>query len=399
MTNHNPSFSAVISAPALLLALAAGVHAAPIDSRFQPDDYTTGSSLSLTSGDSITFDTSGGNPSYSGTVSGSGVADTSEGGGVELAIFAFDDIDIASGVTVNVTGNRGIVLASKSDIDFGSTMSVNGGTPNDNSTSGAAGGPGAEGGVPTSSFSSAPPSNDRGDGGNAFNDGVGYGGGQMSSNQGDFIAGCGGGYGGAGGDGFVGSITSGQVAGGGVAYGDEMLTELYGGSGGSGSTKNDGGGEYGGGGGGGAISLTANGTINLSGALEAIGGTGAANTSGVNGLAGGGGSGGGILLNADILNLTGTIDVSGGDGGDQTVDGSPTTARHGAAGGGGRVALYYLSTLTNNATIAISGGASGWTNTQAQGTDGTLSITVIPEPASAVLLVVGGVVLLRRRRR
>lgn len=148
--------------------------AAPIGSRFDPDDYTDNGALNLTSG-TINFDTD--SLSFSGAASGSGTAVTSQGGGVELALFNFSDLDIGSGVTVNVTGNRGIVLASKSDIDFGSTLSVNGGTPGNNSTNGAAGGPGAEGGVPTSSFSSAPPPNDRGDGGDAFNDGVGYGGG------------------------------------------------------------------------------------------------------------------------------------------------------------------------------------------------------------------------------
>jgi hypothetical protein len=378
----------------LLVAVTAVVRAAPINSIFQPDDYTTSGSLSLSSG-TLSFDTDTPSYSHSGGSSGSGVTDTSQGGGVELAIFAFDDIDITSGVTVNVTGDRGIVLASKGDIDFGATMNVNGTDGDDETGVGSndpgLGAPGAEGGMAGSSFSSASPPANAGDGGEIEGSGVGYGAGTMvaGDQSGHFAGGQGGGYGGAGGAGFVAAAFPNGGAGvdPGVVYGDELLTELYGGSGGSGSNKqsHDDFKAAPGGGGGGAVELTANGTINLSGVLEAMGGAGGDEDSG--GLAGGGGSGGGILLNADTVNIlgTGAIDASGGDAG---------VARDLAgAGGGGRVSIFYRSGYSLNGTIDVAGGSGG----RNDGGDGTVSVT--PEPTSLFLLALGMLAALWRRRR
>ena len=132
----------------------------------------------------------------------------------------------------------------------------------------------------------------RGDGGNKMFEGVGYGGGGLS--------------------------TAGVLAGGGGGYG----------GGGAGTASNG----RGGAGGGGAIQITTRGalTVAATGSLEANGGT---FISAAMNWGGGAGSGGGILLAAQTITVDGTVEATGGNATDANDEG-------GGGGGGGRVAFY-----------------------------------------------------------
>jgi hypothetical protein len=276
---------------------------------------------------------------------------TNSNEGVAMALFCFSSINIPSGATISVTGDRGLVLASRDTFDFGATLSVAGTAGTGYGGTKGYGGPGAEGGVHGISFSSLPPGGTAGDGGQGGNWGDGFGGG----GPGEFLSyksGSGGGYGGAGG---LGARCVNAV---GSVYGDESLGILYGGSGGGGSHRLA---DIPGGGGGGTVEFIALGTLTLSGSVHASGGAGSMDSNPERGA--GGGSGGGILLAAPSINLSGmavgAIDAKGGAGGDYG----------GGGGGGGRVAIY-AQTITGLAsdgadadtysdTINVAGGPRG----------------------------------------
>jgi len=309
------------------------------------------------------------------------------GNGVELAAFTFDTVALGGGsgsVTVNVQGNRGLVLASMKfmTIEPNVTFNLNGSQGVDQGSSsgwsaGGIGGPGAEGG-PRLSYDSNPPGTSRGRGGNGYDggnprNGTGYGGGQAGSSK---AGGSGGGYGGAGG---AGEGSFGQV---GQVYPgtDETLATLYGGSGGAGGR-----GEHsvdveaGGGGGGGAVQLVARAAIVFKGTINANGGRGgnADSVGTIQVASGGGGSGGAVLIGADVLDFTGTINANGGRGGYDRRDGSYAGSYYsfyqGGAGGGGRIAFYYdgIAPGSSFANVSANGGA-GRADGGEDGDDGTI---------------------------
>lgn len=383
------------------LAAGVSVDAAPVNSVFNPNDYASNGTLTLTSG-SIAFTTSGTTPTYSinGGAAVSGTTGSSASGNVEMAIFNFDSISIGSGVAVTVTGTRGLVLASKGSFSFGSILRLDG---TNASSSIGLGAPGAEGGVAGTSFSSAPPPSTRGNGGNDFQDGVGFGGSKSNTNTTLNNSASGASYGGVGG---VGNNSTGLPPG--ATYGTADLINLFGGSGGAGSQKQGGATEsWPGGGGGGALEFTALGPLTITGTISARGGSGSGDGSG-NDQGGGGGSGGGILLNAPSIDLvTGAlVEVTGGVGGTTSL-----ANRGGGGGGGGRIA-FYTDALTDSSGI-IPGGATPAGVTTAGGLGGTNAPTgsagaagtyfrdavVVPEPTGLALLAVGSLVALRRRRR
>ncbi len=411
---------------AAVLGLTAGTAGATtVGSQFDPADY--GSLADLTPTTSVDFFTGDGTNAPTVIIDAGtpivGTTATSESGNVEMALFAFDTVDIGSGVTVNVTGNRGLVIASKGNLTFSSTLSLNGGATGYGTTTGGAGGPGAEGGTPGASFNSGAAGasqDDRGDGGDAAPgalDGIGYGGGDVcdtwsSSSPKIQVKGVGASYGGLGGT--PPETDPGETTGTTATYGDEEMTDLYGGSGGSSSNKQESG--RAGGGGGGAIELTAAGTLTLDGTLEAKGGK--TRQSGKD-YGGGGGSGGGILLTAPEIVFTGVVDVSGGP--TEHRDDHP---RSGGAGGGGRVAFYTDNLVTPTGEVLdvllpleawpLQGGgevifAGGTSEGNYPGSEGSfhlgpynLAPVIIPEPLSAFAVLLGAGALggyLRRRRR
>jgi hypothetical protein len=155
---------------ALVLGLAGTLSAAPYNSVFRPADYTSidlggNSDLNVSSG-TVSINTgtgSGAAPTITiGGTEYSGVYAVNANSTVRMAVFTFDSVSVASGVTFDVTGNLGVVLASKDTFGFGGTISVSG--KSTSSSTGGAGGPGAEGGNRTSSLSSNPPPANAGDG-------------------------------------------------------------------------------------------------------------------------------------------------------------------------------------------------------------------------------------------
>lgn len=191
--------------------------------------------------------------------------------------------------------------------------------------------------------------------------------------------GAGGGYGGKGGNGF-GDIAPGNV------YGDEYISNLYGGSGGGVSAGQpfqlgvfkDPRGR--GGSGGGAIEIVAANDIFI-GSNSVISCEG---EPGANGYmsAGGGGTGGSILLAANgSIQIVGKLSVAGGDGGRRKsvapADQDGSFGGHGGAGSGGRIALYGQSLVFGKkSSVLLSGGNCSATNAlqECNGERGTMHV-------------------------
>ena len=327
-----------------------------------PRKFTLGlGSLTVTNGQTLAIDTKGttNNPTFSiGGVTNTGTSALNLSNSVQLAVFAFDSIDVQTGATVTVTGDRGLVLASRNNLTLNAGISLAGGdgvVADSAAAVGGPGGPGGECGAPGASFSSKPPGSSKGRGGNgnsfSSNPGVGYGAGPsvgVSLDRG--YAGPGGGHAGRGADGGVSASWEGTdyvivSNSGGKAYGDVLLTDLYGGSGGASGSQGRSYRGCGGGGGGGALELVAEGTLSVGNGriISAKGGAGGTSGNG----AGGGGSGGGLVLAARAVNLAGsTLNVSGGSSG-------------GCGGSGGRIAIYANRYDTNSITIIRAGGTGG----------------------------------------
>jgi hypothetical protein len=135
-------------------------------------------------------------------------------------------------------------------------------------------------------------------------------------------------------------------ASGSVAYGNERIIPLIGGSGGGGgggTTSRVGGA---GGGGGGAILIASSESITVNGAILANGGRGADGEATAGGGGGGGGAGGAIRLITDVLNGNGTISAVGGAGGWQYS----YYGYNGGAGSDGRIRIEYVTTNRTAAT-------------------------------------------------
>ena len=282
-----------------MLCLPASAAAIPADTNsiFSPASFPSLGDLRPVS--NVVFDTSDLTLTIDGAPAGTGTNGISQSGNVQMAVFTFGSISLSSNVSVTVTGNQGLALLAMGSAVIGTTISVSG-APNSGGTGGA-GGPGAEGGTRQASFSSAPPSPNRGYGGDVLQNGVGYGAGIPDVNA---AVGSGGGYGGKGG-----CRSYEYLAGTNYPGTDPTLSDLFGGSGGGGSGRSNG---MAGGGGGGSLQVAARRTLHITstGSLQANGG----DTTTVQGYYGGGaGSGGGILLAARELLLDGTVSVRGGD--------------------------------------------------------------------------------------
>jgi hypothetical protein len=336
---------------ALFLCAVGVAQAAPVGSCFNPIDYEAKATANdaLSSSGAIVFDTD------ALTMNGlnHGILVTNQSGNVVLAFFPYSVVDIQSGATVTVQGNRGLGLGSTSDMIISATVTNNGLIGETGGTGiGGNGGSGGDDGIASTSYNCTNQTATRAKGGAFTADpGKGYGGGADDSNQNG--KGNGGGYGGDGGDG--------NVTTGGPSYGDAPLTNFYGGSGGSGSKANVG--SSGGGGGGGAIQLTASYSITI-GAGVTIGATGG--DGGAANWGAGGGSGGAILLCAPKVTQNGTLNASGGNGGGS-----------GGGGGGGRIAIY-ANNILGAAAYNVSAGSGG----DPVATNGTYHSDAYPLPVS-----------------
>ncbi len=344
---------------------------------FAPSQSPSLGALVVPAGASVHFDTGSGtsSPQVQGVVNGKGAIGRSASGKVEVSLFSFERIDLGPGATVTISGDRGLVLMSRSTMTIATVLDVSGKPGvrlgNRNNHPGGEGGPGAEGGIRTKATASAPPPPDAGDGGlgrNGFdNPGRGKGGGQARRCLGG-SSGGGGGYGGAGGRSSEGApLNAADSVGrthlvsheGGIVYGDAQLTDLFGGSGGGGG-QNDRNFDFASaGGGGGAIALIAAGEFRLAadGRILARGGA-----PGIYRASGAGGSGGGILIAAPTVALAAgsLIDASGATAAAIPPEFEPQfkTKKEGTefpggrmqfsiggGGGGGRIAIYSATDL------------------------------------------------------
>ncbi|MBX3459348.1 MAG: DUF2341 domain-containing protein [Planctomycetes bacterium] len=166
--------------------------------------------------------------------------------------------------------------------------------------------------------------------------GAGGGGGSSTSGGG------GGGHGNTGGNGgFRGTDTPGA---GGIVVGDETDLTIHMGSGGGGSTGNTGGN------GGGAVNVRGF-RVTVSGNISVIG------LPGTNGNSDkpGGGSGGGILIGGFDVEVSSTLTANGGTG----QSGGAGNRDGGGGGAGGRIKIVHENTLSNTATLSVTGGAGG----------------------------------------
>jgi hypothetical protein len=220
----------------------------------------------------------------------------------------------------------------------------------------------AGGRIPTAAFD-----------GMAGQDGAGIAGGQggpasVNSTVLDDPAGAGGGCGGAGGDGS----SDGQAATvslGGSAYSIEHILSGSGGGAGAFDSVNNEQGKAGGAGGGGFL-LEVTGAVTIDANISLNGQAGTGGTGG----AGGGGSGGVLDMrsqNTVTINATRIISASGGAGG------TGIATRGDGGGGGGGIVFIRGSTVTNNGTVTVAGGAAG-------GADATAGATGISDLASTV---------------
>ncbi len=326
-------------------------HAVPLDPLAFPSLGTLNSVMDAGVVDRVVFNT-GGDGGVSipiVTVFYQGGASTSEQGAIhtqpgntgtqdfipQIAVYAYDGIDLSSQVQVTVTGTRALALLSRGDAAIASNINVSGVNGGNTGLPGA-GGP--AGGMAGGS----------GDGG--FGTGPGGGGGPPMGINHD---GGGGGFGGPGGKGLV-------PGAGGEAYGD-LTQKLQGGSGGGGGRTN-----AGGGGGGGAVEVGAVGHLALSGQITTKGGSGGDNL-----LDAGGGSGGALFIHAQTVSLSGALSAQGGPGG----------GTRGGGGAGGRVAVigdmninHTLGTPLAGLSINTAGGTSGSLDAQ-PGLAGTVTVT------------------------
>lgn len=334
----------------LVAALPAVVHA-----QLDPDDYSAIAPSWTPAAGTITINTDA--LTISG-MAGNGVAVSQPSGGPEIAAFTFGTIDIAAGVTVNVTGSRALALLAQDD------------TANSFVMNGIISASGGASGMPLGG--TAGPGGFRGGNGGAglgaarlgsAGAGPGGGGGASGGNAG----GGGASFGGAGGDAFAPTQNNNF---GGLEHGD-LLDMLHGGSGGGGGGSGSVGGSSnlgpGGGGGGGAIELVSNGQLAYGGTINAFGSAGGVGSlSGYSGGAGGG-SGGGVILAAQTIQQTGSIALNGGLGGagNYNLGFSLTIGSGGGGGGGGRAVIrlpQFVVDNTNGLNLTnanLSGGAGG----------------------------------------
>ena len=173
--------------------------------------------------------------------------------------------------------------------------------------------------------------------------------------------GGGGGYGGNGG-------ASGWGNPGGAAYGSSSGSDIMMGSGGGGQGTSTGGNA------GAMVRLFAISTLTVSGTVTVKGSQGQ-DVSGSMDDGGGGGAGGGIYLSSRSVTTSGALSAGGGRGGNSV------NRKAGGGGGGGRVKIFYC-TLSNSATINVSGGAqgTGGTGNGQPGSAGTSYTHLAPEP-------------------
>jgi len=273
----------------------------------------------------------------------------SQSSGPDLGVFSVDGLELIGSATLWVEGDNALVIASSDDATIDGVIDAVGGDGDDiyGTTGPQSGGvgvsAGADGGRGSDNYTSGATDgygdgaglvgiggihygNGGGGGGYCYGGGGGMGGSSSSSGSGTATAGGDGAgssseYGGAGGDG-------------GAPYGAYGLEPLLAGSGGGGGLSdtdtNPNGGSGGGGAGGGAVQISVDGTLTVSGGIDASGGRGGDAWGG----AGAGGAGGALLLEALDLDISGDVSAEGGRGGHGNLSWVPSGTNGGTGGAG-----------------------------------------------------------------
>lgn len=265
------------------------------------------------------------------------------GVGPELVVLPLRGLELGSGRSLRVVGQRPVVLAVRGDvridgsIDASAEGRVPGAGGNTECAPAPAAGGGEQGRGSPERWPGDPRSGASGGGGGGFGSAGGAGGRSDTDNNG--CGNCSGGRGGATG-------------------GSANLIPLRGGCGGG---RAGGCGTDGGGGGGGALQITASGSIVVTGALRAAGGAGATPCGGNDEGGGtGGGSGGAVLLEADGIDLGGAqIDLQGGRGGRNGAYAGIYNCG-GRAGGGGGAQVGSAGASGGQCQAGGSGGGGGY---------------------------------------
>jgi hypothetical protein len=254
---------------------------------------------------------------HSGSTGADGALDVTQNTELQLppdGVFNFTTVTVASGATLTFKKNEQntpVTILATGDVVIQGTVDIRG--KNGNYLIPGAGGPTAfEGGVGGSMLQIGR----RGEG-----PGGGFGGSPKTSGNTGGGTGGGGGFSTSGATGGTGATSNTATPGaGGIAYGNERIIPLIGGSGGGGgggTTEHVGGS---GGGGGGGIVIASSGNITVTGSILANGGNGAngehyLTSTSYRGGGGGGGAGGSIRLIANVIGGDGAITATGGLGG------------------------------------------------------------------------------------
>ena len=230
----------------------------------------------------------------------------------QVSLLAFDDLTIAAGANVRITGAHALIIFARNTITISGEINADGGRVTDPAAAGPGGGDGAVGATAAGGC------------GSGLNGG-------FDSNQ-DAGGGAGGSFGRKGGNGGanLGALAANVCA-------DTLKVKLQGGSGGGrgGNPNNSGNG----GGGGGAVQFTAGLSISVAGLLHAGGAGG--QSSRLNGGGGGAGAGGGFLFESPTVNISANATIvtnggGGGDGKDVTTNGETGHANLNVAAGAGK---------------------------------------------------------------
>jgi len=285
--------------------------------------------LNVASG-SIDIDTTGPTPSMTGAATFTGTTASHDSGFGDVAVFRFTSVNIGSGVTIHVFGDKPLAISTQGDFVFEGTMNVDPGT-----TGGGIGGTGGAGGGGGPGGSGG----NGGNGGTGGNGGNGGSGGNNGATGGNGNAGVAASPGSAGGDGSVGTGGGNGAA----PFGGNGAAGLGGGAAPAGGLRGNGASSAGtagaagttGGGGGGGNTSTNNGS--------ATGGNGTAGGPGGDGgnasLAGAGGSApasaGSAATDATTVSLADSLNIVAGAGGGGGGGGAGGGGGGGGAGGGG----------------------------------------------------------------
>jgi hypothetical protein len=315
------------AASAILIATPNHAAAALLD----PLTFTSQGSLNLASGP-LTFDTD----TLQVTGGGAGVTNTTGsllaqgGGNPDIAVFAFSNVVVGGGVTLQVTGSRPIAILSQSNLQVDANLTV----------SGAAGAAGAAPVAPSASNGGSGNDGAQGQGGS-----IGKGGPFTSATE---FGGKGGDGGYNNGNGASGSLGSGGASGGsmGIASQQGFVQSGSGGTGGKGANGGNGPSGTGGNGATGGPSFALNG-----------GGSGNNGTQGTNGRGGGGGGGGGggSCQLAGFCTLNQDTGGGGGAGGSGGFGG-----KFGQGGAGGRgIGFGAIGSVALNGSLIATGGDGG----------------------------------------